>query len=860
MNTPSYFAEQSEEFVGPFPSWANVKTVFGAKGDGVTDDSTAIQNALDSLDQSGASSVLWFPVGTYKITQQLFVRGKAGFSIVGEDPNGTRLLWQGAAGGTTLDFDASAYFKLSRFTFDGGGLADTAVNIDNPSDLPFGYYATFNEISDLHILGVKNGIKLTVDAETSLTRLFFDNIPGYALATGNFNTLNIFVNDSLFLNSGTGISNIPMQAGQFIVSNSFFSGSTVADLSIYNTGYFTARHNTSVGSKQFWNSLNVGSNNAVVTLQNNTILDPKTSAVQIGNLGPMMLIDNVVRQQDRSIPTVLGTWDPSAPKALFSMGNTWSPNTGPLGQGGSAFQGTIDTYDDSVADPTSIPDVAIPTDVYHPQNYHRMVFEVAGFTNDVIQSAFRAALASGQVNPVVHFAQGTYNVSEPIVIPDGSQIQLVGDDITSTVINFSGPAGGQALKIGTANVAVRNIKFHMQNPATADGIALSVVDQGTTQITLDQVMLQGGNAYSVNFDGVEHLTAEMFNTYTSGSVTGVNVHAGPFKGMGKATLGITNFYTGSLQSEGTSTSFNVSGGGKLMVQDNWHDGGATGGPNFILSGSGTVTEQVGAVGTNTSNTYIVNNFEGPVSLIGLRSGGDFQITPGPGHTDLLNLGLVGPSLTYLPASTGNITVQNLENSYFNGPSGHIPETDSPQPEWMRKMLAQTRSEYPVKRVAMAPGGSRIRFSRVAVENALSAIHITPVDPPSQGYFELTSGGQSLANTNSSCLSMLAAGSGGRQTRWTLLPGGEGDFFIVPTGSQQALGVNPNTSTSLEVELSAYTGAYSQRWMIAVRGDGTFAFTNRATGTFLGTGASSTGCIALQPDSTSPLTAWTVVAQ
>jgi hypothetical protein len=34
-----------EEFVGPFASWANVKTTYGAAGNGATDDTAAIQKA-----------------------------------------------------------------------------------------------------------------------------------------------------------------------------------------------------------------------------------------------------------------------------------------------------------------------------------------------------------------------------------------------------------------------------------------------------------------------------------------------------------------------------------------------------------------------------------------------------------------------------------------------------------------------------------------------------------------------------------------------------------------------------------------------------------------------------------------------
>ena len=56
-----------DEFVGPFPSWTNVKTVYGAKGDGVTDDTAALQAALTNVGLNGHSSVVYLPAGTYKV-------------------------------------------------------------------------------------------------------------------------------------------------------------------------------------------------------------------------------------------------------------------------------------------------------------------------------------------------------------------------------------------------------------------------------------------------------------------------------------------------------------------------------------------------------------------------------------------------------------------------------------------------------------------------------------------------------------------------------------------------------------------------------------------------------------------------
>jgi hypothetical protein len=40
---------------------------YGAKGDGTTDDSAAIQNALTALEQSSSANTLWFPAGRYRL-------------------------------------------------------------------------------------------------------------------------------------------------------------------------------------------------------------------------------------------------------------------------------------------------------------------------------------------------------------------------------------------------------------------------------------------------------------------------------------------------------------------------------------------------------------------------------------------------------------------------------------------------------------------------------------------------------------------------------------------------------------------------------------------------------------------------
>lgn len=60
------------EFVGPFPSCVNVKTEFGAVGDGQADDTVAIQRALVSVrSKDSPQKVLYFPAGTSRITDTI---------------------------------------------------------------------------------------------------------------------------------------------------------------------------------------------------------------------------------------------------------------------------------------------------------------------------------------------------------------------------------------------------------------------------------------------------------------------------------------------------------------------------------------------------------------------------------------------------------------------------------------------------------------------------------------------------------------------------------------------------------------------------------------------------------------------
>ena len=84
--------------------WVSVKSDVTppATGDGVADDTAAIQKALDGV---GSGSTVYLPAGTYRITNTLVLKSPGrggvltGVLIVGHGRD-TRLVWDGKPGGS----------------------------------------------------------------------------------------------------------------------------------------------------------------------------------------------------------------------------------------------------------------------------------------------------------------------------------------------------------------------------------------------------------------------------------------------------------------------------------------------------------------------------------------------------------------------------------------------------------------------------------------------------------------------------------------------------------------------------------------------------------------------------------------
>ena len=313
-----------QSFAGPMASWKNVKD-FGAIGDGITDDTAAIQAALNALKDTTNNpwSVLYFPAGTYRITQQLTTDRTAhndylGAQLIGEDPTTTKILWDGAAGGTMLHWDAW-YDKISRLTFDGNSTSSAGI-------VRAGSFSTYSELSDLQFQDFAGGGIILGNgegdgtAEVLITRSQFYRCDT-AIATWNYNTLDIYIWHNYFEDNGIAIRNA---AGAFHAYDNRFVGSEVTDINSVANMVTSIVNNVSLGSRSFiGNAQNIdwGSFQAVAHIQGNKVYAATDIPLDLTEATPVTLIDNLI-QGSSSVPQVL--MSNSGTNNALLVGNTFA--------------------------------------------------------------------------------------------------------------------------------------------------------------------------------------------------------------------------------------------------------------------------------------------------------------------------------------------------------------------------------------------------------------------------------------------------------------------------------------------------------------------------------------------------------
>ena len=100
----------------PRSDWLDVKKGCGASGDGTTDDTVALTVCMARISNNGGAppnnpspglpSTLYFPPGTYVLSQTLTLNQTQGKALIGHGATSV-LLWKGAADGIMLRSDGA---------------------------------------------------------------------------------------------------------------------------------------------------------------------------------------------------------------------------------------------------------------------------------------------------------------------------------------------------------------------------------------------------------------------------------------------------------------------------------------------------------------------------------------------------------------------------------------------------------------------------------------------------------------------------------------------------------------------------------------------------------------------------------
>jgi hypothetical protein len=701
-----------DEFVGPFASWGDVKRDFGAVGDGKADDTAALQRALDELRKPDRKlHVLYLPAGTYRITRTLRLTREQpdesqNISILGEDPATTVIRWDGPAGGVMFDYGAW-YSRVGRFTFDGAGVAGTAVAHGKQ-------FVTYNEFADMVFRDVGFGIEAGAKggqgiAETVVMRCKFLRCAKAGISLQNFNSLDWFIWYSTFEDCGEGATNV-YGAGNFHVYHSLFLRSKHADVSIGNTGYFSLRGNTSVGSRAFFVASSMSAC-SMLTIQGNTIFDTVDAPIQVANFGPLLLLDNVIKSRSEVAVQIRFL------AGFVSMGNTFTVPYPIRGQRSPR------TVDDKIVDYDSVP-ATPPVMPVTPPSRHRQILEIpVGGKAEAIQKAIDAAVKQHGERPVIHLPVGSYPLNRTLVVPADCDVQMVGDGV-ATRLGWDGKGRGPLLRLdGPSRATLRDLTVN--GSKTASGVEIANCDQVGARILMDQANLHGEGDCGLLVDRLQRADVSLLNLNHADQKMGVKIVGAT--AQNDASPGRVVIFCGA--SSNNELCYEVTNGARLLVRDMWYETPRF--PRFMrCTDAGEFTLHGGQVAPAFQEGVPMieaHNFHGKLSFLNtIFATKDTQVViRGEGRDTKALFIALGNRPDLLANESAKARVALLDSfRYWHG-GGALPVSDQGKVDdaFLREMFAQTRREQFHLLSPVPSGSTDLRLYRVGVENTLTGIRL-----------------------------------------------------------------------------------------------------------------------------------------
>jgi hypothetical protein len=268
-------------------------------GDGVADDTLAIQAAIDAVDNAGGGTVR-LPRGSYKITATLIINRSSTFktiNLMGEGMLATRILWLGPTSGAAIRVNG-----LKRYIFEGWSLENrvakgTTTGVLVQRDSGTGTQSGSTSWRNISVSSFATGIQIGNSAITQAgSEFLFDNLLllrndiGCLIQDGN--SLNFAFTMLEMGGNGTGLQ--VLSGGNVSVYGGSASYDTVADFDLRPGGVFTIIGFRSEHANRFL----IGGNTSAgtgITLMGclvEAISNPDGFGIVVGS-GPIVMLSNV---------------------------------------------------------------------------------------------------------------------------------------------------------------------------------------------------------------------------------------------------------------------------------------------------------------------------------------------------------------------------------------------------------------------------------------------------------------------------------------------------------------------------------------------------------------------------------------
>lgn len=290
--------------------WLDVRDM-GAKGDGKTDDTVAIQAAFDMLKSNSKLSGVYFPEGTFLVSKTLTVGGDLfGKTIAGHGRN-TILKWSGTTNDPMLHSMGMSYSIYNGLTWDGNNVASIGVWHHSTTVYESMMVHKNEAFKNFTQAGIESygGDQSTnlATAEVYVHNCLFDNTHyGLNIGTTQWNDYDWVIDQSEIKNNVIGIRAVK---GQVFIYNTHFSKNSDTDILAQNSAFI--RRVTSEGSYMFFRDDTFSSSGQKATFENINVdgwTNPNGIAVSYGYRGAMMLIDSSFTSSPK--PTVLPVYVP----------------------------------------------------------------------------------------------------------------------------------------------------------------------------------------------------------------------------------------------------------------------------------------------------------------------------------------------------------------------------------------------------------------------------------------------------------------------------------------------------------------------------------------------------------------------